>query len=257
MESIPCQTLIRPPPRPPPPTIPRCHDVDGESVGPVFDRVRASLRYAVGLGSYLRHTWRLEEARGSIEPRLAAREDAFLTLLERGIYAAPKNPYRRLLRHFGIDLPEVRRMVRADGLEQALGRLYDAGVYVTLEEFKGRQPILRDRIEIPVKASDFDNPFLAAHYAGRTSGSRGAGSRILIDLDFLDHESAHLYCFLAAHGAQDRPVAVWRGTPPGTDGLRAVLRYARIGGCPSDGSRRAARLSTPMAQGPRCSRRTR
>ena len=198
----------------------------------MLERVRASARYAAGLGRYLRRTWRLDGARRSIEARLATREAAFLTLLERGVYGNPRSPYRTLLAHAGIELADVQRAVRTEGLERALGWLYGAGVYVTLDEFKGRRPIRRAGLEIAVKASDFDNPFLVAYYAGRTSGSRGAGSRILLDLDFLDHESAHLYCFLAANGAQDRPVAVWRGTPPGTDGLRAVLRYARIGRMP-------------------------
>ena len=43
----------------------------------------------------------------------------------------------------GFELADIRRLVEDLGLEEALERLYDAGVYVTQDEFKGRQPIRR------------------------------------------------------------------------------------------------------------------
>jgi hypothetical protein len=75
-------------------------------------------------------------------------------------------------------------MVQRDGLEAALSRLHDAGVYVTLEEFKGRAPICRPGLEFEVSERDFDNPLLTAHYEGLTGGSRGGGSRVAIDFEF-------------------------------------------------------------------------
>ena len=167
-----------------------------------------------------------------ITAQMERRDEAFLSLLERGVYGHPNSPYRRLLEHFGISLEDVRALIQKLGLEGALSELYDRGVYMTLEEFKGRRPVERDGLRFNVRASDFDNPFLAAHYAGATSGTRGVASRVLIDLDFLEYDAAHLLCFLDANTATGRPVGVWRVGPPGSDGLRGILRYAKLGNMP-------------------------
>ena len=49
------------------------------------------------------------------------------------------------------NLVTSRRGVRKDGVETTLGKLYDAGVYVTGDEFKGRKPIRRGALEFPVR----------------------------------------------------------------------------------------------------------
>jgi hypothetical protein len=194
----------------------------------VLYRLGANLRYARGLRSYLRHTLSVPAAHTLIRQHLAVREQTFLTILERGVYANERSPYRRLLLHAAIGLDDVRRMVEQSGVEGALHRLYDAGVYVSLDEFKGRAPIHRPGLEFGITGADFDNPLLEAHYAGQTSGSRGVTSRLLIDLEFMAYEAAGLLSFLAANGAASQPAVVWRASPPASDGLRAVLRYARI-----------------------------
>jgi hypothetical protein len=43
-------------------------------------------------------------------------------------------------------------MVRNQGLEEALRALREARVYVTFEEFKGREPMVRHGQLIPVQA---------------------------------------------------------------------------------------------------------
>jgi hypothetical protein len=198
----------------------------------VIERLKANLRYAAGLRGFLSRTLTLEEARALIAQQFAAREKTFLTLLGRAVYARPDNPYRRLLEHAGIGFEQARSLVSELGLEAALSELYDRGVYVTLDEFKGRKPVERDGLRFDVRASDFDNPFLAAHYSGTTTGSSGVARRALVDLEFLAYDAAHLFAFLDANHVADYPVAVWRVAPPGSDGLRAVLRYARLGHMP-------------------------
>lgn len=191
----------------------------------LLDRARGALRYAVGLRGYLRETMRPDAARSLVKRQLADREQTFLAVLERGIYEMPRSPYRRLLEHAGVAIEDARTLVREHGLEGALERLYDAGVYVTLEEFKGRQPVRRNGLEFEVHARDFDNPLLVAHYAGQTSGSRGVGSRVLIDFDLLTHEAAYLACVLDGYSIADRAVAIWRPGPPDTGGMKVALRY--------------------------------
>jgi hypothetical protein len=169
----------------------------------------------------------LGQARALIDAQRAARAEGFLTMLERGVYAQPASPYGKLLRHAGIELADVRRLVRDSGLEGALAKLYEAGVYVTVAEFKGREPIRRGGLEIVTQRSDFDNPLLVSHYQAQSSGSRGTPSRGLINFDVITHEAAHLACLLDRLGLGDRPVAIWRAAL--FDGLKTSLRYVKIG----------------------------
>ena len=82
-------------------------------------------------------------ARRLVAEQHARRDESFLDLLERAVYGGRDNPYRALLAAADIELGDVRRLIDEHGLEGALRELHDAGVYVTLDEFKGRTPIER------------------------------------------------------------------------------------------------------------------
>src|SRR5687767_7935647 len=105
--------------------------------------LRAAFRYATGLGGFLRAPLTYEQARVRLAHHLASREDSFLRILESGVYGRPRSPYLSLLRHARVEFGDLACMVRRDGIEATLAKLYDAGVYVTLDEFKGRAPIQR------------------------------------------------------------------------------------------------------------------
>jgi hypothetical protein len=128
-----------------------------------------------------------------------------------------------------IGLADVTQWVRRSGVEGALAELCERGVYVALDEFEGRQPIRRAALELPVRANDFDNPLLTAHYEGQSGGSRGADTRTRFDLGLLAHEAASDFVFLEALGALDRPMALWRPALPMGAALKSVLRHAKIG----------------------------
>ena len=195
----------------------------------MFNDLKMFARYAVGLKGYLRKTLTLDECRQMLVHQLEIREESFLRVLERGIYANPQSPYRRLLKHAGVEFTDVVNLVRQYGVEGALGQLYEGGVYVTLDEFKGRRPIKRPGIEFETLPQDFDNPLLAKHYEARSSGSRGVGTRVIIDLDLLTHEAAYLRHFLTAFDLASRPTGIWFQVPPVTAGMKQVLRYAKLG----------------------------
>lgn len=186
-------------------------------------------RFVWELGAYLREPLTPAECRARVEAQMRGRADAFLGILERAVYANPRSPYRALLEHARIDFAAASRRVRADGVERALGTFYDAGVHVSIDEFKGRRPIERPGLRLPTVETDFDNALAAGHYEGRTGGSRGAGTRLVIDLDVLAHESADVYFFHEAHAMAGRPIALWRPVPPGVAGMKNVLRLAKLG----------------------------
>jgi hypothetical protein len=196
------------------------------------DLAKGSWRYATGLRGFLSVSLELEAAQNILKQQLQRREETFLRVLERGVYGNPKSPYRRLLVQSGFQYEDVRVLIQDRGLEKTLGQLHEAGVYVTLDEFKGRTSIKRPNFEFAVSARDFDNPLLQVHYEGTTGGSRGGGTRIPIDFDSFANESASLLCSLYASGVAGRPAFLWRPEPPGTMGLRSVLLCAGAGFLP-------------------------
>jgi phenylacetate-coenzyme A ligase PaaK-like adenylate-forming protein len=190
---------------------------------------RFAFGLAFGLRRYLRNTITLEEAEETVHRRLADREHNFLRVLERGIFRWPKSPYLPLLRMAGCEFGDIRNMVRKSGLEKTLLALREAGVYVTFEEFKGRQPIVRNGKVIPVKDHDFDNPYSKKHYYAESGGSTGAGTRVHHDLDYLaEGRAVHYLLTFKAHNVLDVPTAVWRGILPDGSGINTVLSMARF-----------------------------
>jgi hypothetical protein len=189
-------------------------------------------RFAWGLRGFLRETITLEEARAIVQRRLAQREDNFLRLVEKGIFGYPRSPYLPLLKLARIELDDVQTMVRRKGLEDTLLALREAGVYVTFEEFKGREPIVRDGRVISVQAHDFDNPYLTHYYYGRSGGTTGAGTRIPTDLDHLAAQVPDIVLAYETHGVLEGPKAIWFGVLPDGSGPNNILRQARFGQVP-------------------------
>jgi hypothetical protein len=188
-----------------------------------------AVQYLAGLPRYLRDTLSAEDCRRLVSTHLEGRRNAFLGILERGVYAQPASPYRRLLLGAGIDWEQASAWVLADGVEAALARFHNEGVYIALEEFKGSKPIRRLGLEMVVAAEAFDNPLLDSGYVSQTGGSRSRGVPVLIDHGLLEHEAAYDRLSLEALGLLDRRKAVWRPVPPGVAGIKDVLRQARHG----------------------------
>jgi hypothetical protein len=148
------------------------------SVAGFLDDLAMALRLLSSLPGYLRHPLALDEALGSLRQRLERREPDFLDLARATIFANPASPYRALLRHAGCEYGDLERLVRQDGVEGALRVLHREGLYLTVEEFKGRlveeetsqgQPRLRLLVAPSVGSLDpsaVSDVFLAAIAAG-------------------------------------------------------------------------------------------
>jgi len=188
-------------------------------------------RFAWGLRGFLRHMLSLEDAKAIVRRRMVEREANFLRLIERGIFGHPRSPYRALLKLAACELGDIRNMVRARGLEETLRELREAGVYVTFEEFKGREPIVRAGQVIPVQARDFDNPYLSHCYQAESGGTTGASTRVMIDLDHLAARAPHLLLAEDAQGIVAIPCAIWFGILP-DNGLNSILPRVLYGQVP-------------------------
>lgn len=191
----------------------------------LLDQATMGARLAWQLPGYLRHPLTLDEARSTLRRRLARREIDFLDLARRAIFARPKCPYLALLRLAGCELGDLERLVAKNGLEGALEALYRCGVYLSLDEFKGRVPVVRGSAVIAVDPSDLRNPLPLPHVWAATSGSRGPSTPFPLDLASLRDRAVNAYLTLDAHGGANWRNAVW-----GNPGLGPLLWYSLCGG---------------------------
>jgi hypothetical protein len=191
--------------------------------------LRKLIRFHQGLPGFLNAPLSEGGCRAILEESLRQREANWLKVLRRAVFENGRSPYLPLLRKAGVELGDIEGMVRGEGVEATLSRLAEAGVQVSLDEFKGRVPVRRNGLEYAVSSTDFDNPLLAGEFEVMTGGTTGRRLRLTIDLDLLVFEAAARRLFLESHLLQDRPMAVWRAVPPGSSGIKHVLRAAKIG----------------------------
>lgn len=188
-------------------------------------------RFSGGLPSFLRNRLNPEDAEAIVRQRLATREETFLSIVEKGILGSPKSPYPHLFELAQCTMDDLRESVHRQGLEATLEDLRQAGVYVTFEELKGHQPIVRDGVEIAVEPHDFDNPFTHHHYAIESGGSTGAGTRVGVDLDYLVSRGPQNYLFEKVHDLYGAPTAFYYGALP-DHGLNSLLTRQNYGSIP-------------------------
>jgi hypothetical protein len=186
-------------------------------------------RFLLRLPAFLRSPIRVAEAEAILRRRHASRAEDFLALAREAIYAQPGSPYRALLDHAGCEYGDLDRLVRREGLEDALRTLYRHGVYLTVAELKGRRPVVRGSLRRDVHPDSLRNPLSAYHVPGQTSGSRGPSSALAIDLAFVADVAADLAASLAARGATEWPLAYW-DVPGGS--IRPLLACAKSGHVP-------------------------
>lgn len=191
--------------------------------------IKAYLNFVFELRSFLRQRETIEETKDIVRQQLANREENFLNTLRTNVYDYPKSPYLPLLQAANITHPDVVKMVSQKGLEGALEELFDAGVYVTFEELKGRNPIKRNGVEYHVSDSDFNNPNLNSFMMGQSGGSTGAPTHTRIDLDHITQNTRITNLIWGLNGIGDSPIANWFGMMPITPGYTTGLRLARSG----------------------------
>lgn len=197
------------------------------------DDVKMYARFTRDMRKFLGQRLSLSQARAIVQQRMQEREQNFLRLVERAVYGHSTSPYLALLQHARYDLPDLRARVGEIGLTDTLRELREAGVYIDFEEFKGRAPIVRDGLELAVKASDFDNPYLSGYLTKESGGSTGSGTRTSQDLDHYAALAPHQMLARQAHGVLDVPFVIWRGILPDGSGMNNVLQSTYYGHPPA------------------------
>lgn len=195
----------------------------------VISDMRKYWRFAVGPWGYIRKPITLEQSREIIKRRLRERERNFLAILKRAVYENEKSPYIQLLKLAGCEYGDIEQMVRSIGIESALNRLREEGVYISYEEFKGKKEVIRGERVFQFKESEFDNPFLSCEIESQTGASRSAGTRIFLDFDTLRYQWAVYYPpMLDANDVLGLTSAVWTSIVPGVASI-TVLEFIAIG----------------------------
>ncbi len=187
-------------------------------------------RFFFRLPAFLRRPVTGQEARVILRRRLEQREHTFLALARRALYGNPESPYRQLLDFAGCEYGDLERLVSQDGIEQALRVLFVKGVYLTVDEFKGRRPVTRGTTTIAADPGRLRNPSTVAHVPVHTGGSRGTPTVALLDLASVRDHAVDQRLVLDARGWTRASHAVW--TVPGGTPMRVLLRYAAAGAVP-------------------------
>lgn len=194
----------------------RAHQA-GETLGMLASLTR-------DLPRFLRAPLSHDEARARLLRRLATREGRLLATIERAIYRHLGSPYARLLRHAGCELGDLRALLAREGVEGGLRALAAQGVYVTLDELKGRRAVVRGSLRFATAEDDFNNPLVRPHLVRFTGGSGGRPTRVPYALAFIDEWACSLAVSLEAHGILNAGFVSWWGVP-----FTHLVMFPRIG----------------------------
>src|SRR6185295_18127651 len=129
--------------------------------------VGVGLRFALSLPRFLRQPVDAEAARAALPRRFQARAAVFLELLHRAVYQGPSNPYRQLLALAGCAWGDLVQLVEREGIEGALAELVRCGVYLTVDEYKGRRALRRGTATVETRTTLLRNPLVSSHLEGQ------------------------------------------------------------------------------------------
>lgn len=175
----------------------------------------------------LRRPVTLDEARTTLRRRLENQASDFCALMKSAVYENPRSPYLELLKNAGCAYEDLEKLVRIEGLGSALRVLLREGVYLSLDEFKGREAVKRGSLVVPAGPASLRNPLAKVHVRARSSGRSGKSVPVLIDLGFVRERSVNHLLALEARNGLDWVHAIW-GIPGNTDMVR-VLELSGMG----------------------------
>jgi hypothetical protein len=132
------------------------------------------------------------------------------------------------LKHAGCEPGDLERLVRSEGLEDALHDLYRRGVYLTLDELKGRKPVVRGSLCTLVEAGSLRRAPTGVNLPATTSGRGGRRTPVTLDFESTWRNRPNMALALEAQtDAQAWDFACWR--IPGTSALLALINHAQLG----------------------------
>jgi hypothetical protein len=188
-----------------------------------LEDLQAGFALLCALPAFLWSPVHATEAKAVVRQRMVRRPRHFLELVKAAVFDNPTSAYRPLLRHSGCEFGDLAGLVDQEGVEGALSALFRAGVYLTVEEFKGRRPVVRGGSTLPFDPRRAANPRASPHVPMRSSGSRGVRPSILFDLAYIRDCAIDRCLAYDAWGGPEWVKAVW--VIPGGSGMVDVLEH--------------------------------
>lgn len=171
----------------------------------------------------------VSDARALIAGNLARREENFLDVMRRVVFANPRNPYFKLFQWAGFGFEDVSAAVKSDGLDAALAGFRKSGVYLSHDEFKGKTPIQRPGLAIEVQPRDFANPLVRGALETTSSGSRSRGTVTRPSVEFQVYREAQDALFLGQFEPSKKAIGAVLPILPSTVGFNRMMTFARRG----------------------------
>ena len=165
------------------------------------------------------------DAIAAVQARLANRTAMFVDTIERTVFACASSPYRALLQSAGYNFDRVKTLVAHAGIEVALRRLSDDGVYVAIEEFNGIREARRGDQTFRFDHEDFYNPLDRSGMPASSGGTRSQGIPTSIPVTTGRLNAEHTAVTWTAYGLDGLPVVVWY-PESGDIGTATVLNAA-------------------------------
>lgn len=194
---------------------------------PTVSDLLSGLRLLTRLPPILRRPIRAGEVHKVLRYELTHRAENFLQLMRDGVFRNPASPYLRLLKLVGCELGDLNHLVVKEGLEGALQVLFRKGVYLTVEESKGRRAVVRGSARFHVIPDDMRNPALRVDLVSTTGGSRGPGSPVPIELSTLRDHAMEIFVDLEVKDGFSWVGATW--SVPGGGNLKRLIYYSLCG----------------------------
>ncbi len=193
--------------------------------------IRSGARFLLALPPYLRSPLDVEQARAILHDRRSARERTFLQTVETVVFRNPASPYLPLFQAAGCSFGDLQKAVRLEGLENTLAMLFSNGVYLTVDEVKGRRRVERPGLSVEASPAVLRNPLSACHVAASSGGSRSHGTAVLFDMEFIRGCAVDCMLTLNARGGLSWIKATWE--VPGGGSRFRLCKYAGFGDPPA------------------------
>jgi hypothetical protein len=172
----------------------------------------------------------LADPRAAIAYNLEHRESNFLALMRDVVFANAANPYHKLFVLAGCDFGDLKERVGRQGLEGTLRELRTAGVYLSHNEFKGKEPIVRHGREIGMAGPEaFANPRVRGALETTSSGSRSRGTVTRPSAEFQAYREAQDALFVGQFHPESRAIVAVLPILPSTVGFNRMLTFERRG----------------------------
>lgn len=195
----------------------------------IFKSIYELYGFYLELYRFLGEKITLEESREIITQRLKRREDLFLEFIREKIYGNEDSPYLKLIRTTGLESKDVEAFVADRGIEGALCELAERGVYLTIDEFKGRSVCKRNGHTFSFREEDFNNITSVSGIRGVTGGTRSQGTPVFFNFEYIKEKSVLRKILLDVFDISDYPCIVW--FPDGL-GLSVMLEISKLGKLP-------------------------